>query len=150
MLRKSPSKLRCERFSSKHLNVKVKKNCALKYNSMQFWCVFFFIFFLIQMHKKIHTYTKHTVEHETANRMEICIIKWKEQCQLFFFLCCCYCGSRRTLFFFQKIIFGVGFFFFSLSRYFGTFIAVNTHIIIVCRCFFFCCSCWCYFVCWRS
>lgn len=81
--------------------------------------------------------------------MEICIIKWKEQCQLFFFLCCCYCGSRRTLFF-QKIIFGVGFFFFlavSLLWYFYS--CEHTHYYRV-SLFFFCCSCWCYFECWRS
>lgn len=47
-----------------------------------------------------------------------------------FFSCVVAIAAVAELFF-QKIIFGVGFFFFSLSRYFGTFIAVNTHIIIV-------------------
>lgn len=31
---------------------------------------------------------KHIVEYETANRMEMCIIKWKEQCQLCVFFWC--------------------------------------------------------------
>lgn len=36
--------------------------------------------------KKLHS-TRYTIEYETANRMEICTIKSKEQCQLCVFFC---------------------------------------------------------------
>lgn len=149
MLRKSPSKLRCERFSSKHLNVKVKKNCALKYNSMQFSYVFFSYFSSFRCIKNPHIHETHRRTWNSKQNGNM-YNKVERTMPIVFFSCVVAIAAVAELFFFQKIIFGVGFFFFSLSRYFGTFIAVNTHIIIVCRCFFFCCSCWCYFVCWRS
>lgn len=46
--------------------------------------VFFSLFSLCTSNQK-----QYTVECETANRMEVCIIKWKEQCQLYFFLLHC-------------------------------------------------------------
>lgn len=64
--------------------------------------------------------------------MEICIIKWKEQCQLFFFLCCCYCGSRRTLFsenYFRRWFL----FFLALSLLWYFYSCEHTHYY---RCFF--------------
>lgn len=66
---------------------------------------------------------KHIVEYETANRMEMCIIKWKEQCQLcvFFGVLLLLRQSPNSFFFYFRKSFSVLFPFADLS------VALYTH-----------------------
>lgn len=84
---------------------------------------------------------KHIVEYETANRMEMCIIKWKEQCQLcVFFWCFVAIAVVAELGFFllQKIIFGSFSICGSLSCFVHTLLSWLLLVLSKVSCYFIC------------